>query len=508
MQNLLNGWTGLNKNHVVFFPGSTTQSLGKSGNTNATPNSKSEPKSSLVLKPDHKFGKIKRTNSFSDLIKEKAIRKALTRKENHGDEPDKKIEPATITPRGISDASIAKSYARSQSDVSNSISNSQSQTNSNSTQKRDNSVAVRRGSLDSASIPSSSIPHNTGQYINENAYANQQRSMKFAERSSSQRSIGSSRKASSQHSKDGRVVLDTSDDGQHSDLSSLDGSHVESHSFHNHSIPYRSSNPPVIPEFQGSDGEMIQQAFTVSGSTCTQCQDAQKRLLATESDLEYLRSILINSEYVCISCEQRNQMHSGSSVASKHSTKSKQSMASGKISVGNSSGTSKRKGKHAADSLSLPENMTLAASSQRLMDTMIRHKRQIEQISKDTSRWQNDMHMKLSKLAMMCKDLNDESASRKEQVELARNDRDAIRQERNAMTSELELLRTRVQMYEKQEVEHAELRRIVREKQYETLAIADNAIAHRDSIIEQLTSRLNEALGIINDEKQNRHAAA
>jgi hypothetical protein len=151
--------------------------------------------------------------------------------------------------------------------------------------------------------------------------------------------------------------------------------------------------------------------------------------------------------------------------------------------------------------------MTLAASSQRLMDTMIRHKRQIEQISKDTSRWQNDMHMKLSKLAMMCKDLNDESASRKEQVELARNDRDVMRQERNAMTSELELLRTRVQMYEKQEIEHVELRRIVREKQYETLAIADKAISQRDIMIEQLTSRLNEALQVINDEKRSRNAA-
>lgn len=497
MQNLLNGWTGLNKNHVIF-PGSTTsQSLGKTGN-----NTKSESKSTHVPKSDHKFGKIKRTNSFSDLIKEKAIRKALNKKENHGDERDSNLSIEPKPPRGIADASVTKSYARSQSDISQSISHSQSQSNSNSTQKRDNAAGARRGSADSASIP-----HNTGQYINENAYANQQRSIKYAERSSSQRSIGSSKKTSSPHSNDGNLVLDISDDGQHSDLSSLGGSQMETRSFHNRGgVSYRSNHPPVIPEFQGSDGEMIQQAIALDGS-CSHCQDAQKRLLAMESDLEYLRSMLINSEYVCISCEQRNQIHSGSSVASKHSTKSKQSMASGKKSVGSSSGTSKRKGKHAADSLSLPENMTLAASSQRLMDTMIRHKRQIEQISKDTSRWQNDMHMKLSKLAMMCKDLNDESASRKEQVELARNDRDVMRQERNAMTSELELLRTRVQMYEKQEIEHAELRRIVREKQYETLAIADKAISQRDNMIEQLTSRLNEALQLINDEKRSRHAA-
>jgi hypothetical protein len=501
MQNLLNGWTGLNKNHVIF-PGSTSQSLGKSGS-----GTKSESKSSFVPKADYKSGKIKRTNSFSDIIKEKAIRKALTKKENHGDGRDHKIEtePTTSTSRRISDASVAKSYARSQSDISNSVSNSQSQSNSNSTQKRDNAASFRRGSLDSASIQSSSIPHNTGQYINENAYANQQRSMKFAERSSSQRSIGSSKKASSP-SKDGRLGLDTSDDGQHSDLSSLGGSHMETHSFQNHSISHRSKHPPAIPEFQGSDGEIIHKAISESG-TCSRCQDAQQRLRAMESDLEYLRSMLINSEYVCISCEQRNQMHSGSSVASKHSTKSKQSMASGILSLGSSSGTSKRKVKQTVDSLSLPENMTLAASSQRLMDTMIRHKRQIEQISKDTSRWQNDMHMKLSKLAMMCKDLNDESASRKEQVELARNDRDAMRQERNAMTSELELLRTRVQMYEKQEIEHAELRQIVREKQFETLVIADQAISQRDSMIEQLTSRLNEALKIIDDEKQSRYTS-
>ena len=57
----------------------------------------------------------------------------------------------------------------------------------------------------------------------------------------------------------------------------------------------------------------------------------------------------------------------------------------------------------------------------------------------------------------------------------------------------LEILKARVAMYEKQEAENEEIRRLLRENQNETLDIADRAIHERDFIIEELTARLQEA---------------
>jgi len=104
------------------------------------------------------------------------------------------------------------------------------------------------------------------------------------------------------------------------------------------------------------------------------------------------------------------------------------------------------------------------------------------------------MHLKLSKLAMMCKDLNDESAKRKEQVDTARQDLGDATEERNSKSSELDILRARVALYEKQEAENVEIRRLLRENDNETLSMADQAISERDTIIEDLTARLEQSL--------------
>lgn len=68
-----------------------------------------------------------------------------------------------------------------------------------------------------------------------------------------------------------------------------------------------------------------------------------------------------------------------------------------------------------------------------------------------------------------------------------------VKGERDALSSELEILKARVAMYEKQEAENEEIRRLLRENQNETLDIADRAIHERDFIIEELTARLQEA---------------
>ncbi len=114
------------------------------------------------------------------------------------------------------------------------------------------------------------------------------------------------------------------------------------------------------------------------------------------------------------------------------------------------------------------------------------------------------MHLKLSKLAMMCKDLNDESAKRKEQVNSAKGDLELVREERNALTSKLDILNARVELYEKQEAENVEIRRVLRENDNETLSMADCAIKERDEIIDDLTTRLQQALTTLEEERGSR----
>mmetsp|Transcript_13304 Transcript_13304/g.16176 ORF Transcript_13304/g.16176 Transcript_13304/m.16176 type:complete len:609 (+) Transcript_13304:56-1882(+) len=216
------------------------------------------------------------------------------------------------------------------------------------------------------------------------------------------------------------------------------------------------------------------------------------------------------------------KINSSSSVASgKASVKSnksgkisvasgKHSIASGKHSITSglySSATSKRKdkrGRFESINHKIPESISLADSSQRLIDITSRYKRQIENITRETARWQNDMHLKLSKLSMLCNDLNEESVKRKEQADTALGELDNVRNERDSKSSELEILRVRVQLYEKQEVENAEIRRLLRENENETLEVTDNAIQERDDIISDLTVRLNQAFKMLETERQRR----
>ena len=101
----------------------------------------------------------------------------------------------------------------------------------------------------------------------------------------------------------------------------------------------------------------------------------------------------------------------------------------------------------------------------------------------------------------MCKDLNDESAKRKELVEVAKEDLSDVREERNTLSSELDILRARVALYEKQELENVEIRRLLHEYENETLSIADQAILERDAIIEDLTKRLTKSMDLLDTEK-------
>jgi hypothetical protein len=357
----------------------------------------------------------------------------------------------------------------------------------------------KRPNIDAISISSDrSSQKLPGQYVNENAFANQHRSKQLAAKKSEHSS-------KSRQRRDGAKSMfgpsDRSEASQGSYLSSIPDSmklnaplgtlpSVSS----GHSVSEAKSKTPSAPSKSVADN-------------CDKCEDTTNRLLALEAELEYLRSAALNSEYVCMSCERRNNnlsMNSASSVTSGRSVKSnrsRHSKSSSRIdSSAHSIGNRSRKSRQIEPSL-FNENIALAESSQRLIDATSRHKRHMEHMSKELARVKNDRHLQLSKLAMMCKDLNDESAKRKEFVDVAKEDLSGMREERDAISSELDILKARVALYEKQEAENAKIRRLLLENENETLSIADKAIAERDAIIEDLTARLAKSMDMLDAER-------
>jgi len=459
-----------------------------------------------------KRGKLKRTNSHSDLLKEKAASK-----------------------RDLQSHSIPElSQYHNSPDRRNSTSTAPTVGRDN---KQQQYIEARR-KTPLKSNASHSLQSTTGQFINEKAFDMQRSSqLKAMAEDSTKRPLNKS-----------MSKLQTKVALPGSTASSKSSKTPTSMNINDRSI--QSPSPPVpalsgIYEQQGYDylqtkllraklkNENEQDNPQMSEEQlkdhCGRCKEAEDRIQALECDLEYLRSVALQSEYVCLECDNNNnnnnattKINSSSSVASgKASVKSnksgkisvasgKHSIASGKHSITSglySSATSKRKdkrGRFESINHKIPESISLADSSQRLIDITSRYKRQIENITRETARWQNDMHLKLSKLSMLCNDLNEESVKRKEQADTALGELDNVRNERDSKSSELEILRVRVQLYEKQEVENAEIRRLLRENENETLEVTDNAIQERDDIISDLTVRLNQAFKMLETERQRR----
>ena len=118
------------------------------------------------------------------------------------------------------------------------------------------------------------------------------------------------------------------------------------------------------------------------------------------------------------------------------------------------------------------------------------------------AKWHNEMNLKLAKLAMMVKDLNDDCAKRKEQCRDTNKELERVRKERNATSVELEIQRARVEIYEKQELENSETRERLRDHESELLTIANDIISSRDVLIADLTSRLEQTLDTLEFERQ------
>ena len=118
------------------------------------------------------------------------------------------------------------------------------------------------------------------------------------------------------------------------------------------------------------------------------------------------------------------------------------------------------------------------------------------------AKWHNEMNLKLSKLAMMVKDLNDDCAKRKEECRDATKELERVRKERNSLSVELEIQRARVEIYEKKELENSEVREHLRDHDNELLRMANEIVSSRDVLIADLTSRLEQTLDTLEFERQ------
>jgi len=430
-------------------------------------------------------GKLKRTNSQSDLLKERAARRNNTHNNVRRTSANEELLLFGLSSM-LNITNNTNNERLSHAIIDRGVEQQQQQLQQQQQQKI----------------------INTGQYINENAFANQHRSMQFA----------AQQLENMAKLKKGMQLRSQTNSAPPPSISSDIGASQMEIIGRRQSLPESTKFPPSTGPLHAAsvsaslDASLTKEDGAVESSpNCNKCHELDKRILALESDLEYMRSVALNNEYVCVSCERRNTnnpTNSASSVASARSVRSnisKHSRASSRMldtslhSHGARSIT--RKSRQVDNIQQIHDNLTLAQASRRLVDLTARHKRQIEHMSKEMGRWQHDMHLKLSKLAMMCKDLNDESAKRKEQADVARQDLDTIREERNALSSELEILRARIAFYEKQEAENTEIRRLLRENQNETISMADQAIAERDGIIEELTSQLQHFIETLPNEK-------
>ena len=107
------------------------------------------------------------------------------------------------------------------------------------------------------------------------------------------------------------------------------------------------------------------------------------------------------------------------------------------------------------------------------------------------------MHFKLSKFAMIAKDLNEESAMRKMDATKLEEELDQVKEERDGLALEVERLRAETYQHEVQRIEHQMLKGALTAYETDCLCQANEAILKRDNVIMELSSGLERALEAI-----------
>ena len=112
------------------------------------------------------------------------------------------------------------------------------------------------------------------------------------------------------------------------------------------------------------------------------------------------------------------------------------------------------------------------------------------------------MNVRLSKVAAVSKDLNDESEMLKQEMMDLRQETKNIIEERDALAAQLQSLRTEATFFQRQRNEHILLREILQKYETEGLIKSHEAIDQRDHIISDLSVRLEHALETLDFERQ------
>ena len=277
----------------------------------------------------------------------------------------------------------------------------------------------------------------------------------------------------------------------------------------------------------------------ISTSNCGRCSQMEMTLLSLQADVEYLRTLELQREFLCMECQSssRNVLKkqaktrkktahlaskpqpppipenpsdgksesSAVSVGSKASSRLPSSIHSSKLkrpssgSVGGASRSSLRGSLHMGATRTAA---FLRESSKRLADLSTRHKHQVKQTTHERAYWQNDMHLKLEKFAMMAKNLNEEAATRNNEVKETKAVLEKVTSERNGLISQLEMLKARVALYEEETVDYEKMREEWENVELQTLTDMENVRKKQDGIIRDLSMRLDLAVKTIETERR------
>lgn len=285
------------------------------------------------------------------------------------------------------------------------------------------------------------------------------------------------------------------------------------------------------------DQQMAVPVGTTPGASAIQMgskEQMEATLLSLQADIEYLRTLELQREFVCMECQ------SSAGNAAKNHTKARRSSnrssklhppsipenpADGKSLSSAVSGGSKASSRLASSKVKRPSSGSIGATSRssfrralnirgsrtaaflrdaskRMEELSTRHKRQVKQSTHERAYWQNDMHLKLEKFAMMAKNLNEDAAKRSNEVKETKATLEKVTSERNGLISQVEMLKARVALYEGEGVDYEEMRKEWEGNELQTLADLNRSRKDQDAIIRDLSSRLELAMKTIDAERR------
>lgn len=521
LNGLVNGWVKVNSKHVIFprdehrrerrdsnaslddsssriLDLSWGKSRKQSPQTVSTTQSTSDPEADAIKKFNSKRQnkrRLQRTISHSDLLREMANggtegkSKSSSTRDSTTNNSRTSSYDSNKTGNRTNDESVRQVAGFFGSDVGDKEEN------------QTNGVMEQRSSSSPSKRPQQKGPVTTGKYLNEAMFVQQlERASQAGRRSAESSAAGSSTTASSaaspirEHSRRTALSLDSSQDHHHHEYRPR----IETNS-HGGGI--------ILGRFQRIDSAASRHGHATTAASqgqhhhgqdghceCVGCKDMENRLLAAYDDIRYLRDVSLRSEYSRAPQKPKNSILRGSNH----------------------------------------EVTTLSEASKRLSEITGRHRRQIEQMTRETvstsrrvyygiycllpgilltslpplsfsprqSRKQHDIHFKHSKTSMICKTLNDESSIRKQEALALEEEVQDLKMERNELATQVERLRAEASLFQQEQQEHLLLRKRMTAYENDSLEQADKAIKERDVLIGELSTRLERTLETLEIERE------